>query len=106
MVWAVFACLGVIFGVAYSFASFFASFAQEFAAQRADVALVFGLTGLVYFTLGAGAGMLADRHGPRVVCMAGMLSIAGGLLATSFAYSMPVVVLVQAAGIGIGVALV
>ena len=106
VVWAVFACLGTIFGVAYSFASFFASFAQEFAAQRADVALVFGLTGLVYFTLGAGAGMLADRYGPRAVCMAGILAIAGGLLATSLASSMPMVVLAQAVGIGIGVALV
>jgi hypothetical protein len=32
--------------------------------------------------------MLADRHGPRVVVAAGMLCIAGGLLATSFAASM------------------
>ena len=106
VVWAVFACLAVIFGVAYSFASFFESFAREFAAQRADVSLVFGITGLVYFVLGAGAGMLADRFGPRVVCVAGMLFIAGGLLATSLAQSMTAVVLAQGVGVGIGVALV
>lgn len=56
--------MAVIFGVAYSFAAFFESFAAEFAAQRADVALVFGLSGLIYFVLGAGGGMLADLLGP------------------------------------------
>ena len=56
----------VIFGVAYSFAAFFRSFGSEFAAERADVSLVFGLSGLIYFLLGAGAGMLADRFRPRL----------------------------------------
>ena len=63
--WAAFVCVAVIFGVAYSFAAFFRSFGAEFAADRADVSLVFGLSGLIYFLLGAGAGMLADRFGPR-----------------------------------------
>ena len=72
VVWACFGSLAVIFGVLYSFAAFFASFAAEFAAQRADVALVFGLCGLIYFVLGVGGGMLADRFGPRTVCMTGM----------------------------------
>jgi hypothetical protein len=39
----------IIFGVAYSFAAFFARSAAEFAADRADVSLVFGLSGLIYF---------------------------------------------------------
>src|SRR5436190_641973 len=82
-----FLCVAVIFGVAYSFAAFFRSFASEFAAERADVSLVFGLSGLIYFLLGAGAGMLADRFGPRLVCSAGMAVIAAGLLASSFAQS-------------------
>ena len=67
VVWATFVALGVIFGVAYSFAAFFEPFAREFSAQRADVSLVFGLCGLVYFALGAFGGMLSDRLGPRVV---------------------------------------
>ncbi|MCX7140494.1 MAG: MFS transporter, partial [Proteobacteria bacterium] len=67
VVWAAFFCLAVIFGVSYSFAAFFESFATEFAAQRADVSLVFGLSGLIYFVLGVGGGMLADRFGPRLV---------------------------------------
>ncbi len=106
VVWAAFFSLAVIFGVAYSFAAFFDAFTREFAAQRADVALVFGLSGLIYFALGAGAGMLADRYGPRVVCCAGMACIAGGLLATSFATSIAMVYAAYGVGIGVGVALV
>jgi len=106
VVWACFGSLALIFGVSYSFAAFFASFAAEFSAQRADVALVFGLCGLVYFVLGVGGGMLADRFGPRAVCMSGMACIAAGLLGTSLAQSMATVYLCYGVGIGIGIALV
>jgi len=101
-----FLCVAVIFGVAYSFASFFRSFGSEFAAQRADVSLVFGLSGLIYFLLGAGAGMLADRFGPRIVCSAGMAVIAAGLLASSFAQSMAAIYVAWGGGLGIGIGLV
>jgi MFS family permease len=106
VVWAAFACVAVIFGVAYSFAAFFRSFGAEFHAERADVSLVFGLSGLIYFLLGAGAGMLADRFGPRLVCAAGMAIIAAGLLASSFAQSMAAIYLAWGAGLGIGIGLV
>lgn len=106
IVWAAFTSLAVIFGIAYSFAALFESFAAEFTAQRADVSLVFGLSGLIYFVLGVGGGMLADRFGPRLVCSAGMLCIAGGLAATSFAHSMAMVYLTYGVGIGVGIALV
>ena len=106
VVWAVFACLAVIFGVAYSFAAFFASFATEFDAQRADVSLVFGLSGLLYFVLGAGGGMLSDRFGPRVICCAGMLCIALGLAGSSVASSMTMIYAAYGVGIGVGIALV
>jgi MFS family permease len=106
IVWATFTCLALIFGIAYSFAALFESFAAEFAAKRADVALVFGLSGLLYFTLGIGGGMLADRFGPRAVCCTGMVFIAAGLLATSFAQSMAAVYLAYGVGIGVGIALV
>ncbi|HSC63676.1 MAG TPA: MFS transporter [Caldimonas sp.] len=101
-----FVCVAVIFGVAYSFAAFFRSFAVEFSADRADVSLVFGLSGLIYFLLGAGAGMLADRFGPRVVCSTGMAFIAAGLLASSFAQSMAAIYVAWGAGLGIGIGLV
>jgi MFS family permease len=98
--------LAVIFGVSYSFAAFFASFTAEFNAQRADVSLVFGLSGLIYFSFGAGAGWLADRHGPQVVTCAGMACIAAGLLASSWATSMNLVTLTYGMLVGIGIALV
>jgi MFS family permease len=106
VVWATFFALAIIFGVSYSFAAFFASFAGEFSAQRADVSLVFGLSGGVYFVFGAGAGMLADRFGPRAVTSAGMLLIAAGLLLCSFAGSMVMVYAAYGVGVGLGIALV
>jgi MFS family permease len=106
VVWAAFFCMAVIFGVAYSFAAFFESFAAEFAAQRADVSLVFGICGLIYFVLGAAGGMLADRFGPRLACCAGMLCIASGLFTTSLAQSMAAVYLTYGVGVGVGIALV
>ncbi len=106
VVWAAFVSLALIFGVAYSFAAFFKSFSAEFAAQRADVALVFGLTGLIYFSFGAVGGMLSDRYGPRLVCGAGMACIASALLAASLVTTLTGVYLSYGVGIGLGIALV
>ena len=106
MVWATFVCLALIFGVSYSFAAFFESFASEFSAQRADVSWIFGLSGFVYFVLGAGGGMLADRFGPRIICSAGMAMIASGLLATSWATSLLAVYVCYGLLVGLGIALV
>ena len=106
VVWATFVCLGVIFGVSYSFAAFFESFATEFAAQRADVSWIFGLSGFVYFVMGAPGGMLADRFGPRWVCAGGMVLIALGLLATSWAQSLWAVYLCYGLLVGLGIAFV
>ncbi len=106
VVWACFAALAVIFGVAYSFAAFFGSFAAEFNASRAEVSLVFGLSGLLYFVLGAFGGMLADRFGPRRVTSAGMLCICAALVLGSLARSMLELTLVYGVGLGVGIALV
>ena len=106
VVWATFVCLAVIFGVSYSFAAFFENFAKEFAAQRADVSWIFGLCGLVYFVLGAGGGMLADRWGPRLVCMTGMVFIAMGLFLTSLAQSLTSVYFSYGLLVGLGIAFV
>jgi len=106
VVWASFTALAVIFGVSYSFAAFFEPLRAEFAATRADVSLMFGLSGLIYFVLGAGAGLLADRFGPRVVTSAGMVFIAIGLVGASFAPSLTWVTLTYGVGVGIGIGLV
>lgn len=106
MVWATFVCLAVIFGVSYSFAAFFESFAKEFSAQRADVSWIFGICGLIYFVLGALGGLLADRFGPRLVCMAGMGLIALGLYVTSLAQSLDTIYLSYGLLVGLGIAFV
>ena len=106
VVWAAFVGLAIIFGVSYSFAAFFEPFSIEFAAQRADVSLIFGLSGAVYFVFGVAGGMLADRFGPRAVTSAGMALIALALLVCSFAGSMAMVYAAYGVGIGLGIALV
>jgi MFS family permease len=106
VVWACFTALAVIFGISYSFAAFFEPFAAEFGASRAQVSLVFGLSGLLYFVLGAFAGMASDRFGPRRVTSAGMLCIALALAAGSQAQSMMQVTLVYGVLLGLGIALV
>lgn len=106
MVWATFVALAVIFGVSYSFAAFFGALSSAFDAPRAEVALVFGLSGLVYFIGGLPAGLLADRFGPRRVCSAGMLCIAAGLLVSSWAQQISTVYLGYGLGLGVGIALV
>ena len=106
VVWACFVALAVIFGVSYSFAALFEPLQQQFQARRADVSLVFGLSGLLYFVLGAGAGLLADRFGPRAVTSAGMACIAAGLLAGSFASTLTLVTWAYGIGVGVGIALV
>jgi MFS family permease len=50
--------------------------------------------------------MLADRFGPRLVCATGMVFIAAGLLASSFAHSMATIYLAWGAGLGVGIGLV
>ncbi len=96
-------CVG--FGLVYTFAAFFKAFEAEFAASRAHIALVFSLCALLYFTLGAPAGMLADRYGPRRVAVAGVLCMAAGLAAASQAHSLGAIYLFYSIGLGLGVGL-
>jgi MFS family permease len=106
IVWATFVCLALIFGVSYSFAAFFENFSKEFSAQRADVSWIFGLCGLVYFVLGALGGLLADRWGPKIVCMTGMALISAGLFWTSFAQSLSSIYISYGVLVGLGIAFV
>jgi MFS family permease len=106
VVGACFVALGVIFGIAYSFAAFFEPLVDDFGASRAEVSLVFGLSGLLYFVLGAFAGLAADRFGPRIVTSAGMVCIAAALVTGSLAPTMTVMTLGYGVLLGLGVALV
>ena len=54
-----------LFGVAYSFGAFFRPMGMEFGARRMPTAAVFSITAGIYNALGAPAGHLSDRYGPR-----------------------------------------
>jgi MFS family permease len=107
--WVVVACaftlMFVGFGVAYSFAAFFKAFQAEFGAPRAHVSLVFSLCALLWFSFGVPGGLLADRFGPRGVCLAGALSIAAGLAAAAHAPSLFTLYVTYSIGIGVGIGL-
>lgn len=107
--WVVVACaFGLMFlgfGVAYSFAAFFQAFQAEFGAPRAHVSLVFSLCALLWFSIGVPGGMLADRFGPRGVCVAGVLFLAAGPALASQASSVEVLYLTYSIGVGVGIGL-
>jgi len=102
---AAFTLMFVGFGAAYSFAAFFSAFQSEFSASRANVSLVFSVAAFLWFTLGAPGGMLADRIGPRRVCLVGVACLVAAPLLASGARSIEVLYLTYSVGIGIGVGL-
>jgi MFS family permease len=93
------------FGIAYSFAAFFQAFQAEFGAPRAHVSLVFALCALLWFSTGVPGGMLADRFGPRGVCVAGALCLAAGLALAAQASSVEILYLTYSIGVGVGIGL-
>ena len=105
--WVVVAAAHVVmaigFGVAYSFAAFFPALQAEFQANRGDVALIFSLSGFLYFSLGAVAGPLADRFGPGRAIAGGMVLVGIGLLAASRAETLGQIYLTYSLAVGIGV---
>jgi len=102
---AAFTLMFVGFGAAYSFAAFFGAFQSEFSASRAHVSLVFSVAAFLWFTLGAPGGMLADRFGPRRVCLAGVACLVVAPLLASGARSIETLYLTYSVGIGVGVGL-
>lgn len=105
VVLAAFTVMFMGFGAAYSFAAFFTAFQAEFAASRANVSLVFSLCALLWFSIGVPGGMLADRFGPRGVCLAGMLAVAAGMAGAAYAPSLEILTLAYSIGIGVGIGL-
>jgi OFA family oxalate/formate antiporter-like MFS transporter len=100
-----FTLMFVGFGVAYSFAAFFSAFQAEFGASRAHVSLVFSLCALLWFSFGVPGGMLADRFGPRGVCLAGAGFLAAGLALAANAPSVEVLYVTYSIGVGVGIGL-
>jgi len=102
---AAFTLMFVGFGAAYSFAAFFKAFESEFAASRAHVALVFSVAAFLWFTVGAPGGVLADRFGPRRVCLAGIACLVAALALAPLASSVEALYLTYSICIGLGVGL-
>jgi MFS family permease len=100
---ATFTVLLLGFGVAYSFASFFDGLEADFQASRGDVSLIFSIAGFLYFSLGAISGPLSDRIGARPVVAFGIVLIAIGLLASSFAQNLWQIYLSYGAAVGVGI---
>jgi len=105
VVLAAFTLMFIGFGAAYSFAAFFGAFQAEFGAPRAHVALVFSLCALLWFSIGVPGGMLADRFGPRGVCLAGAACLAVGLALAAHARSVEVLYATYSVGVGVGIGL-
>ena len=103
---AAFTLMFVGFGAAYSFAAFFSAFQAEFGAPRGHVALVFSVAAFIWFAIGAPAGMLSDRFGPRKVTLAGVVLIAASLWLASRAQSVETLYATYSIGLGIGIGLV
>ncbi len=91
-----------LFGVAYSFGAFFRPMGMEFGASRMPTAAVFSITAGIYNTLGAPAGHLSDRYGPRPVLLAGAFFIGAGLILTSRIDRLWMGYLTYGLGVGLG----
>lgn len=101
---AAFTVMLVGFGVAYSFGTYFEPLRDEFGVDRGSVSLVFSLTGLLYFGLGAITGPLTDRFGPRALCGLAAALFLVGLALASQARAIWQVYLTYSLFVGCGVA--
>src|SRR4051812_33884396 len=104
MVTAAFAAMFTSFGIAYSFGAFLEPMAAEFGASRGAASVLFALTSLTYFGLGALSGVAVDRYGPRRVLLVGGIALGAGMTATSQAGALWIGLVTYGLGVGIGVA--
>ena len=91
-----------LFGVAYSFGAFFRPMGKEFGANRMPTAAVFSITAGIYNALGAPAGHLSDRYGPRPVLLAAAFFMGTGLVLTSRIDRLWLGYLTYGLGVGLG----
>jgi MFS family permease len=102
VVGAAFFASAVTLGVIYSFGVFLQPIAADLRASTTGAAAFFSITSIVYYALGAPAGRLADRYGPRPVVASGAVILAAGLCATAFIDNLWLAYLTCAMGAGIG----
>lgn len=100
---AMFALTLVGFGSAYTFGAFVAPLEQTFGIGRGSVSAIFGVTGFLYFGLGAITGPLADRLGVRRLVGVGVALMGGGLVIASLATTATGVLAAYSLGIGLDI---
>jgi MFS family permease len=93
----------VAFGVNYTFGPFLDSLRKQFGASKTEVSGLFDLMALIYFTLGAVTGRLADRVGVRPLVVVGGLLIGGGLLASAQVTALWQMYLTYSVCVGLGI---
>ncbi|MGX1759493.1 MFS transporter [Streptomyces lydicus] len=93
----------VAYGLAYSYGQFFSPIAATFGAGNGAGAAIFSITSLLFFSLGAVTGPLADRWGPRAVLTAGAVLLGLGLFLTAQSTSLWQAYLAYGLGTGLGV---
>ncbi|MGR9146987.1 MFS transporter (plasmid) [Rhizobium leguminosarum] len=99
------ALTAVTFGSAYAFSAVFPGLSEEFAASRGEIALVFSISALVFYSLGAIAGPLADRWSSRAVIATGLVAMIIGYVGASQAQTLASLYVWYGAGVGLGIGL-
>ncbi|MEM4780622.1 MAG: MFS transporter [Halalkalicoccus sp.] len=92
----------VVFGLSYSFGVFFEPILAEFGHSRGVTSIAFGVQSLMLYLGAAGIGVLVDRYGTRRMLAVGTVVLGVGLLGTSRAPSLPVLVVTYGVVTGIG----
>ncbi|MFC6904514.1 MFS transporter [Halalkalicoccus tibetensis] len=92
----------VVFGLSYSFGVFFEPILEEFGRSRGATSVAFGVQSLMLYLGAVGVGVLVDRYGTRRMLAAGTVVLVVGLVATSRARSLPVLVFTYGVVTGLG----
>ena len=90
------------FGAIYSSSAFSAEIAASLGMDRADADLVMGLSLGSSFLVSAMSGSLADRFGPRLLAVCGMILVASGLALAALAQNIPTLFLGYGLLLGLG----
>ena len=96
----------VVFGLSYSFGVFFEEILEEFGHSRGLTAVAFSVQTLALY-IGAGViGAVIDRYGARTMLAVGSVLLCSGLVLTSVATSLFVLVLAYGVLTGLGMSIV